>query len=385
MHPPHLPARNADAGIGLMSTFPPTRCGLATFTDSLATALAQLRGSSSSVVRVMDDLAVSGSAVSTSASSVSAELRAADPVSIRAAAEDLNRRDVAIIQHEYGVYGGRDGEDVLAVMALVRVPMITVLHTVLDAPTPHQKLVLERVAAASNAVVVMTDAAAGLLRRGYAMHGVRITVIPHGVPLWAPAQAPPESDIPLVVTWGLIGPGKGIEWGIRAIGMLRDRGERVRYAVHGQTHPKVVARSGEEYREGLQRLIAESDLADLVVLDGRYLGTAELGATVAGANAVLLPYDSRNQVTSGVLVEALAAGKSVVATRFPHAIELLTADRGVLALQEDPASMAEGLHAVLQRERVAVATPGAAPVTGWADVAEQYLLLAEQLWIEQAA
>ncbi|NQX11648.1 glycosyltransferase [Microbacteriaceae bacterium VKM Ac-2855] len=365
---------------GFLSTFPPTRCGLATFTESLAEAIG-----TAAVVRVMDDAAVAGSDRPAPGTLVVAELAAGDHAGIRRAAEALNRNDAAIIQHEYGIYGGRDGEEVVAVMSQVTVPMIMVLHTVLEQPTAHQKLVLERVAALADAVVVMTETAAGILRRRYSVARERIAVIPHGVPSWTPSAAPTH-DTPLVVTWGLIGPGKGIEWGIRAVALLRDSGEPTRYAVHGQTHPEVLARFGDTYRDELHALIDDLDLGALVTLDDRYLGAAELAAVVGSADAVLLPYDSRDQVTSGVLVEALAAGKSVVATGFPHAIELLDGRRGAIAAHEDPESMAAALR------RMLLPDTGEAPEayegvleTEWPVVAAQYRQLAARLRSERAA
>ncbi len=137
--------------------------------------------------------------------------------------------------------------------------------------------------------------------------------------------APPDPGVPTpggrptVLTWGLLGPGKGIEWGIEAIALLQDRQSAPQYLVAGQTHPKVLARDGEGYRSGLERRIENLSLTDSVRLDGRYLDDVALAALVAAADVVLLPYDSTEQVTSGVLIEAVAAGKPVVATRFPHA------------------------------------------------------------------
>ena len=126
-----------------------------------------------------------------------------------------------------------------------------------------------------------------------------------------------------MITWGLLGPGKGIEHGIKAVAALAGRGLRVRYLVVGQTHPNVLAEQGELYRDGLRSLAADLGVADLVELDDGYHEWSRLQALVRGSALVLLPYDSREQVTSGVLVEALASAKPVVATAFPHALEVV--------------------------------------------------------------
>ncbi|QHC71585.1 glycosyltransferase [Rathayibacter sp. VKM Ac-2801] len=376
-HP--FPLTHRGTTVGMLSTFPPTRCGLATFTDALAGALSAEHGAAIRTVRVMDELAVPGS---TPGTSVVAELVAGSAESIAQAAAALNASDVAVIQHEYGIYGGPDGDEVIALMEQLVVPVVVVLHTVLETPSPSQRRVLERVAALADAVVVMTAVAADILERRYDVDAGRVRVIAHGVPVWSAAadRADAAAD-PHVITWGLIGPGKGIEWGIRAMAHLRDAGIDARYTVYGQTHPKVVASSGEAYRDSLTALIAELGLEGRVVLDGRYLDPAQLAAAVAEADAVLLPYDSRNQVTSGVLVEALAAGRRVVATAFPHALELLGERRGRTVAHEDPAAMARALQEVL-----ADSAPVLAPAAlSWPAAAGHYLDLVERLRLERAA
>ncbi|QHC60238.1 glycosyltransferase [Rathayibacter sp. VKM Ac-2760] len=374
-------AHGSGAVVGMLSTFPPTRCGLATFAQSLGDALTAEHGATIRTVRVMDELAVPGSAVGRS---VVAELVAGDPASIAQAAAELSRSDVAVIQHEYGIYGGPDGDEVLALMEQLTVPAIVVLHTVLETPSDSQRSVLERVAALADAVVVMTAVAADILERRYSVDTRKVGVIAHGVPVWTGAadRATPSAS-PRIITWGLIGPGKGLEWGIRATALLRDAGVDAHYTVFGQTHPKVVASHGEAYRESL---VAELGLEDHVALDGRYLDPAQLAAAVAEADAVLLPYDSRNQVTSGVLVEALAARRPIVATAFPHALELLTGHRGRTVAHEDPAAMADALRDVLAG--TTVATPHLdvlSTALSWPAAAGRYLDLVERLRVERAA
>jgi glycosyltransferase involved in cell wall biosynthesis len=153
--------------------------------------------------------------------------------------------------------------------------------------------------------------------------------------------------------------------------------------VAGQTHPKVLQRDGESYREGLERQIRALSLTDSVQLDGRYLDDPALAALVGAADVVLLPYDSTEQVTSGVLIEAVAAGKPVVATRFPHALELLSGGAGIVVPHRDPVSIAEGLRRVISTEEVSAAmsrvASSAAPALRWSAVAGQYRLLATRL------
>lgn len=365
-----------------LSTYPPTRCGLATFTAALATAAAELPAPAR-IVRMMDELAHSEDAPRASRSRVVAELSStgdASETQIARAAEALSRSAVAVVQHEYGIFGGPDGVDAVRVLERITVPTIVVLHTVLDAPSPGQRDVLDRIGRLADAVVVMTESARERLAAHYSVDPAIVSVIPHGVATWAAAPPRVRSRFRTIVTWGLLGPGKGIEHGIRAMALLRGAFPDVRYVVAGQTHPKVLARSGEEYRDGLLDLVRELGLEDVVSIDGDYLDAAQLAERVGTAAAVLLPYDSTSQVTSGVLVEAIAAGRPVVATPFPHAVELLGDRVGVLVAHGDPAAMAAGIETVLSWSGTgAPHPPTPSTETGWAEVARRYRALGDSL------
>jgi glycosyltransferase involved in cell wall biosynthesis len=358
--------------LGFLSTYPPTPCGLATFTASLRAALPD--GVAGGVVRVVDAVGAARPA------GVVGQLVPGSAASCRAAAGLLNRQDAVIIQHEYGIYGGADGDDVLDVLAMLSVPAVVVLHTVLTAPTTHQRFVLNAVVAAAAAVVVMTETARSRLIAGYDVDADRIAVIPHGAP---DTDAEPATRDRGILTWGLLGPGKGIEWGIEAMALLDDVLPRPHYVVAGRTHPKVLALQGERYRRVLQARARELGVHDRVRFDARYLDDRSLRALVARAQVVLLPYDSRDQITSGVLVEAITARIPVVATRFPHAVELLADGAGILVDHQDPAAIATAVRAILTDQRMAagmVTAAGAAARTlGWASVADRYRRLTDDL------
>jgi glycosyltransferase involved in cell wall biosynthesis len=300
------------------------------------------------------------------------------------AARLLNEDDVVIVQHEYGVYGGADGDEILRLLGALTVPSIVVLHTVLSAPTPHQRQVLEAVAALAGGVVTMTGTARDRLANFYQVDMGKVRVIPHGAPVIRSSFAPTfRSPQPTVLTWGLLGPGKGIEWGIEAMALIRDISPAPRYVVAGQTHPKVLLREGESYRTGLTQRARELNLAATVSFDSHYRHQSALAELVNSADVVLLPYDSTDQVTSGVLIEAVAALKPVIATRFPHAVELLSDGAGWLVPHQDPPAIAEALRAVLTRQGLAAEMARAAgstvPQVLWPVVADRYRLLAEDL------
>jgi polysaccharide biosynthesis protein PslF len=372
------------ARFGFVSTFPPTQCGLATFASALRAALLRSGPGEGRVVRLVDAPAP---ALGEVGDGVVAQLVAGSPASLDAAVTQLNQCDVAIFQHEYGIYGGPDGDEILTLLDQVRVPSIVVLHTVLADPTVRQREILEAVAAHADAVVTMTAAARDRLAAGYAVDPAKVCIIAHGAPaLRAAAPAPgaaARAAHPTILTWGLLGPGKGIEWGIEAMARLHGLQPMPHYVIAGQTHPKVALRQGEAYRDRLREQVRRAQLGPWVRFDGRYRDAGALADLVQAADVVLLPYDSTEQVTSGVLIEAVAAGKPVVATRFPHARELLAGGAGLVVPHRDPAAIAAALMSVLTQADLLATMASAAAATApgllWPAVAGQYRELAARL------
>jgi glycosyltransferase involved in cell wall biosynthesis len=357
---------------GFLSTHPPTHCGLATFNAALARALTAGE-SSGGVVRVT----TAGDPPATSPE-ITHTWPAARPEGWRDAADALDAFDVAIIQHEYGIYPGVDGADVLRLMRRLAVPSIVVLHTVRSHPTPRQKSLLEQIVAVAGAAVTMTGSARDRLLVGYGVDPAKVTVIPHGVPDRTPVPAV-RTARPHMLTWGLLGPGKGIEWAIRALARLK-RLDPV-YTVAGRTHPKVIERHGEAYRASLHQLGAELGVAHAVEYQAGYQDDATLGRLIRSADVVVLPYDSTEQVTSGVLVEAVAAGVPVVATAFPHAVELLTDGPGLVVPHKHPQALATAIRKVLTQPRLAAELVDRTDdaVVRWSAVADAYAELAQRV------
>jgi glycosyltransferase involved in cell wall biosynthesis len=334
-------------------------------------------GVSAGVVRVVD------SPITSRSPEVVGHLQARVAGGHAAAAEALNAFDVAVVQHEYGIYGGQDGDQVLAVLDELRVPVVVVAHTVLALPTPHQRQVLEQVVSAADAVVTMTEAARSRLVNCYTVDADKVVVIPHGAPVRSSWGGALPGERPLILTWGLLGPGKGIEWAIDGMQQLRWIRPSPAYIVAGQTHPRVRQRQGERYRLQLTRRAHAVGVANNVRFESAYLDEASLTRLVRRADVVLLPYDSREQVTSGVLVEAVAAGIPVVATAFPHAVELLGTGAGLLVRHRDGAAVGAALLRVLTEpglaRQMSAEASRLAPSLMWPAVAERYRLLAAEL------
>ncbi len=376
--PPAAPGEGHVRSIGILSTFPPTSCGIATFSAALAAGLIA-DGASVDVVRC-------GPSPEIEDVLVVASLSDPAPFGPAAAIDALNANDVVIVQHEYGLYDGPDGESIVELIAHIDAPIVVVAHTVLTEPTKNQRLVLERVCAASDAVVVMTETARARLFAGFEVEHSKVMLIPHGAA--TPSAPPPAArreagGPPRLLTWGLLGPGKGIEWAIDAFSQLADLCPHPEYVVAGATHPKVRERHGEEYRDMLVDRAARSESAAHVTFDDTYRDLASLTELIQSADLVVLPYDSREQVTSGVLVDAVAAGRPVISTAFPHAVELLASGAGIVVPQRDPVALSTAIRSVLTDAALAASMAAEArrlaPALSWSAVAGRYMQLGDRL------
>ena len=361
-----------EPSIGFVSTYPPTSCGLATFSAALREAIAAQRGSDNG----LDVVSVSEGAPEQARPEVIHQHLNGDVISLEGAIKALNDHDVALIQHEYGIFGGPDGDEVLELVSGLDIPTAVTLHTVLSNPTPRQQEILERIVALTDQTIVMSDTAFRRLNGRYDVDPEKVSMIPHGARASLAGPRLQNGTRPVVLTWGLIGPGKGLESAIDAFAELRDLQPLPRYIILGKTHPKVQAAEGDAYLEGLRARANALGLDDILEFDGRYLDVVSLTLEIRKADVVLLPYESTEQVTSGVLVEAIAAGKPVVATSFPHAIEMLGTGAGVVVPHADPGAMATALRSVITDPDLATQMAGVARAIGstlhWPMVAAEY-------------
>lgn len=363
--------------IGMIGTFPPTQCGLATFTAALATAMSTSGRPPVEVIEVTDRPHVGDAAVVH-------QVVHGDRESIRDARRWLGKFDAVIVQHEFGIFGGPDGSEVLDILYGCAIPIVVVLHTVVERPSPRQRHIVWCLTDLASAIVVMTEAARSRLAHVFGVSGDRVQVIPHGAHE-NPAQ-PGDRDParrPTILSWGLLGPGKGLEAAIDAMAELRDLIPAPRYVIAGETHPKVKAASGEAYRRSLRDRAVRMGVDRLVEFDDQYRDVASLNDLIRAADVVVIPYESRDQVTSGVLIEAVASGRPVVATDFPHARELLASGAGIVVEHDSTTALAAAIRRVLTDHGVAArmsaeATRLSGPML-WSTVGRQYLQLIDDL------
>ena len=365
-----------DSSSIIVSTFPPKPCGLATFSSALLNGLGSVGVGDTHVLAVSPrqhdhlDPRVVGTLHPDSISSVTH------------AANILNQYNVVFLQHEYGIFGHSEGQGALDLLTQLEVPVISTLHSVPLRPTSRQKIVLEEVVGHSAAAVTMTEVAHQRLFGLYEVDESKIMTIPHG------ATIPPNAGLtsaqpPLLLTWGLLGPGKGIEWVLEAIALIKDEVPNFRYLVAGQTHPNIVRDSGEAYREMLQAKVQELGIGSIVQFDASYKPLGSLLDLIRSAACVVLPYESMDQITSGVLVDAIAASKPVIATQFSHAVELLSGGAGILVPPQNPEEMSRAIKRVLHHPEAVIKMAGRAaqlaPLHTWSTVARQYSTIARRV------
>jgi len=272
-----------------------------------------------------------------------------DVASYQAAAEFLNFNniDMVCLQHEYGIFGGPAGSHILHLLRGLKMPVVTTLHTVLREPDPNQMRVMEEIAELSDRLIVMSQLSSQFLQEIFRVPGSKIDMVPHGVP-----------DLPfldpnfykdrfgvegkaVLLTFGLLSPNKGIENVIQALPQILAKHKNVVYIVAGATHPHILRREGDRYRNYLQGLAKEMGVESNVIFHNRFVSPEEMAEFIGAADIYITPYRHEAQVVSGTLAYALGAGKAIISTPYWHAMELLDDRRGALVPFQNPDALAQ--------------------------------------------
>ena len=348
--------------VALLSTYPPRVCGIGSFASDLRAELIQVAGIDDvRVVSVVDRPSISGQP----------EVIANLPVGVRGdyvrAARVLGRLgiDVVLLQHEYGIFGGPDGEYVLSFVQELAQPLVVTLHTVRSRPSPGQQRVLSELCDQAELVVVMTDTARSLLVESGACASEKVRVVAHGAPdvvvggvtaregasrLYLPPSGG-RVDVRgrfVFSTFGLISPGKGLETAIEALSAVVERHPEALYVIAGRTHPTVARREGERYRLELERRALDLGLVDHVEFDDRFLSVEEIADLLAATDVFVTPYRDPEQIASGALTFAVAAGCAVISTPYWYAEDILATGAGRLVPFAEPAPLADAMCAYIE-------------------------------------
>ena len=323
--------------IALLGNHLPRQCGIATFTTDLSGAIAAEFTHADCMVVAMND---TGKRYEYPPR-VRFEVEESDIVSYYRAAEFLtaSKVDVVSVQHEYGIFGGKAGDYVLALLRKLRMPIVTTLHTVLGEPDSMQRRAMNEVARLSRRLVVMSAHGAALLHKVHGVPEHKIDIIPHGVP-GVPLGSSSKKDLgiegkPVIFTFGLISPDKGIEHGIDALPSILARYPDMVYVVLGATHPHIKDRCGESYRESLELRAQKLGVESSMMFHNRFVSRGELAKFLAAADIYVSPYLKPEQSSSGALAYAVGSGKAVISTPYVYARELLADGRGILVPWRD--------------------------------------------------
>jgi glycosyltransferase involved in cell wall biosynthesis len=368
--------------IGFIGNYLPRQCGIATFTTDLCEAIAtEYRGTTCIALPVND--IETGYAYPPR---VRFELTEKDIDSYRRAADflNINNVDLVCLQHEYGIFGGRAGSHILALLRELRMPIVTTLHTILQEPDSDQRRVLKEVAGLSDRLVVMSERGAEFLQEVYGVLPEKIDLIPHGIPDVPFVDPSFHKDLfgvegkMVLLSFGLLSANKGIENVIAALPAILARYPNVVYIILGATHPHVKWLDGETYRLSLQWLAQEKGVEGNVIFYNRFVSLEELVEFISAADIYITPYLNPAQITSGTLAYTLGAGKAVISTPYWYAEEMLADKRGALVPFRDPAALAEQVLDLLDNESKRHAMRKRAYLFGramiWPQVARRYMV-----------
>ena len=386
-HPrPLLPSR-----VAIIGNYLPRKCGIATFTTDLCDAIHDEYEATELLALPVNDTEEGYGYPDR----IRFELSQDELASYRKAADFLNfsNIDLVCLQHEYGIFGGPAGAHILELLRRLHMPIVTTLHTALREPNTDQRIVMEEIAALSDRLIVMSRQSREILQEVFHVPISKIDLIPHGIPDLAFTDPAFYKDRfgtegkDVLLTFGLLSPNKGLENVIQALPNILSRHNNVVYVISGVTHPHVLRRDGEKYRQSLQNLARDLGVEANVVFRNRFDGPQELVELIGAADIYITPYKSKGQVVSGTLAYALSAGKAIISTPYLHAMELLDDERGVLVPFDDPRAIAEKAIELLDngtarhamRKRAYLYSRGMV----WNCVARQYMASFERIYNER--
>ena len=344
--------------VAFVATYPPRECGIGTFTYDLVNAYDAIDPARQSTVVAMTDYGAKYDYdLHDYQGRVRHEIESEDRASYRRAALDISKSRVQVvnIQHEYGIFGGEDGDFILDFMAACNRPIVVTLHTVLPRPEGHFREVTQEIINMASAVVVLAKSAMPLVVDNYEVPPERVHMIPHGVPTFTRKETIRRRTKTLLgftgrrmlSTFGLIGPSKAIEYVIQGLPPVVADHPDVLYLVLGETHPVIRSREGESYRNGLIEMTRSLGLTDHVKFNNRFLSNAELVRYLAATDVYIMPYLGKDQIVSGTMAYAVGCGKAVVATPFAYAQEMLADGRGVIVPFRDAEAIGTAVNGLL--------------------------------------
>lgn len=338
-----------DLNIAFLSTYPPRKCGIATFTHDLFRELQKNPHIHPHVIAISDDKYVYND-------DVIFDLPQQNRESYINAAKKVNEStlQLIVIEHEYGIFGGSNGEYLLDFINALQKPIITTLHTVLPHPNEKQKNILELLCKKSEKIIIMAENSRLLLQNVYHANPEKIEKIHHGVPYFdVPNRTALKKQLKLenrtiISTFGLLSPSKGLDYGIKAVYKTVQKYPNVLYFILGQTHPVISRKYGETYRESLQKLVSELHLENNVTFINKYLSKEDIVRWLKLSDIYMTPYLGKGQAVSGTLAYAAGYGRVIISTPYPYAKEMLADGRGLLAGFQDSDALSDCINYLIE-------------------------------------
>jgi glycosyltransferase involved in cell wall biosynthesis len=313
------------------------------------------------------------------------EISEGDISSYREAACFLNASNVDLVclQHEFGIYGGKSGNYILELLKQLKMPVLTTLHTVLREPNLDQRVVMHKIAARSERLIVMSQYSSRVLQEVFKVPAEKIELIAHGIPDLPFEQPDVYKKLfscqgkSVLLTFGLLSPNKGFESVIQAMPLILSGHSNAVYMIAGATHPHIRALEGDRYRLELQALAKKLGVEQQVLFVNRFVSPEEMASLVGSADIYITPYCHEAQAVSGTLAYAMGAGKAIISTTYWHAAELLNHGRGMLVPFENPAAIAAATSALLDDDQARQAMRERAYLYArpmvWKRVAQSYM------------
>jgi glycosyltransferase involved in cell wall biosynthesis len=316
--------------ICFLGTFPPRECGIATFTKDLAYAIKK---------RFNPKIDIRVAAINEEPTSmynynrkVGFKISQNDIDDYIELAKKINRSNsikIVSIQHEFGIFGGEFGNNLIPFLEALEKPVVVTFHSVLPCPAEYQKKVVKSIGEKSSAIVVMAEKAVEILTEVYGVDKRKIYYVPHGTPQVPFCDTEKEKKRlglqgkKIFSTFGLLNRGKGIEYILRALPKVVEKHPDILYLIIGETHPVIRRREGEKYRNDLIKLVEKLGIKDNVRFYNKYLSLKEIISFLKATDVYLSPGLDKNQIVSGTLAYAISCGKPVISTGFLHAKEIV--------------------------------------------------------------
>lgn len=349
--------KEADPSILYMATYPPRECGIATFTKDVSDAIDRrfFPTLKSKILAINNN----GTNIYNYSKKVTHQISDNEITDYLDIANKINKNEsikIVNIQHEFGIFGGEYGSFLIPFLEILKKPVVITFHSVLPGPDERLKKIVNEIGKRVNSIIVMTKIGVEILRKDYNLK-TKIHVIPHGIPTTTlETQNREKKNLgykkrKIILTFGMVGPGKGYEHVIEALPEVVEKNPDLIYIVVGETHPGVRKKEGEKYRNELEKRVKELKLQKHVKFYNKYVTLSEIIQYIKASDIYICPPDNPNQITSGTLVYAMGCGRAIISTPFLHAKDIVTENRGKLVEFQNPETIKKAILEILNNDQ----------------------------------